>query len=301
MDWDIAVGETRKRRDVHRVYGGQQQQGISTPARSPNILLFTDPDKGRKYGYDAFEGLRDDGIYSYTGEGRAGPQEMTRGNLAILNSPATGKALRLFRTRGTSATYIGEFVLGDPPYTEQQIQDEKHNPRRGFIFNLAPVEWASDQLPTYGGGALAQADVIPWTPPAYDPVSMPASFLEARVGSRIEFELQSYFGSWRERRGSILKRLRIPVNGSVIVPDFYDETLGEVIEAKKSPARGYVRTAIGQVLDYCNNARQAGYSASPAVLLPGRPDADLIDLCKSLGIALYVREMNAFIELTGKR
>jgi hypothetical protein len=297
MTWDIAVGETRKRREVHGLYGGQQQQGISTPAGSPHILIFTDPEKGRRYGYDAFEGLREDGMFSYTGEGRIGDQEMTRGNLAILNSPSTGKALRLFSTQGTDATYIGEFTLGDPPFVEQRIQDENHELRRGFIFNLAPVDAAVERLPTFGGSVLLAPDVTDWAPPAYDPIALPASFSEARVGSRIEFELQARFGSWRSQQGSNLKRLRIPVGASVIVPDFYDGTLGELIEAKKSSARGYVRTAIGQVLDYCNNARRVGYVARPGILLPSRPDDDLVELCRSLSIALYVADGDGFVNL----
>jgi hypothetical protein len=301
MEWDIAVGETRKRRDVHRLYGGQQQQGISTPARSQNILIFTDPEKGRAYGYDEHEGLREDGMFSYTGEGRVGDQEMTRGNLAILNSSADGKALRLFRTHGTDATYVGQFTLGDPPYREHKIRDEKNDLRRGYLFNLAPVDAAGDLMPTYGGITLSKPEMTAWAAPSYDPIALPASFQEARVGSRIEFELQAQFGQWLSERGGDPKRLRIPVGASVIVPDFYDATHAEIVEAKKSSAQGYVRTAIGQVLDYCNNARRAGISVKPGILLPGRPDDDLVDLCRSLSIAVYVSDGDHFAEITGQR
>ena len=66
-------------RDVHLVYGGQRQGGISTP-QIPLIFLFTG-ETGGQYGYR--DGPRADGIFAYTGEGQVGPMKFVRGNLRL--------------------------------------------------------------------------------------------------------------------------------------------------------------------------------------------------------------------------
>jgi hypothetical protein len=87
------------------------------------------------------------------------------------------------------------------------------------------------------------------------------------------------------------------VSGSsaLLEPDFIDETDGLVIEAKVSGARGFVRTAIGQVLDYQHLLSNQGYNYSPAILLPFTPSPDLVDLLASLEITLIVQQADRFI------
>lgn len=51
-------GEVYRRRDLHALYGGQQQGGISTPSIHPIIFLFTSP-LGEEYGYS--DGWQKDG------------------------------------------------------------------------------------------------------------------------------------------------------------------------------------------------------------------------------------------------
>lgn len=74
----------------------------------------------------------------------------------------------------------------------------------------------------------------------------------------------------------------------------YVEAEGWVVEAKKSTGREYVRMAIGQVLDYTNNARGLDASVAPLILLPGRAEADLMQLSADLGIALALRDGDSF-------
>lgn len=113
-EWPWRPKTTVLRREVHALFGGQQQGGISTPTSISDVLVFTDPDAGHRFGYDKFEGLRSDGGYSYTGEGQRGRKTFVRGNRGILQTADLGSLIRLFRTRGTSATYVGAFTLGDP-------------------------------------------------------------------------------------------------------------------------------------------------------------------------------------------
>ncbi|GAA2224769.1 YDG/SRA domain-containing protein [Herbiconiux moechotypicola] len=300
MTWTIQIGEMMTRRAVHALYGGQQQQGISTPAQSSNILVFTDPAKGVKYGYDLHEGAREDGIYAYTGEGRIGPQTLTRGNLALLDSPRDGKTIRLFRTKDTHATYVGAFTLDDPPFEWRDIPDVMGDIRQGIIFSLAPLDADLKLVPPLGRERILQIQSHDWSAPGSDdyllsPISQPG-----RIASRIEFELQSDFGSWRRAMGHDLQRKRIPVGTSFVEPDLFDSTTSELFEAKKSAARKCVRAAIGQVLDYTHNANRLGLTARPAILLPGSPDEDLLSLCDGLGIAVYARDGSTFSKLTAE-
>lgn len=78
-------------------------------------------------------------------------------------------------------------------------------------------------------------------------------------------------------------------------PDFYFESPPMVVEAKKSAARGYVCEAVGQVLDYRNRLRLAGEADVEAtILLPARPDDDLVALCCDLQIKVFVRDGSGF-------
>lgn len=298
MDWTTKVGKVMTRRAVHALYGGQQQQGISTPANSTDILVFMDPAKGAKYGYDLYEGAREDGIYAYTGEGRLGDQSLTRGNLALLNSVQLGKTIRLFRTDKTLATYVGAFTLDDPPYFWQAIPDESGAIREGIIFNLAPIEAETDRLPPVGREQVIRIETSEWKPPLFDPYALNPSPGIGQVASRIEFELQAAFGSWLRSKGHDLRRLRIPIGGNFVEPDLFDATTSELFEAKKSAARKYVRTAIGQVLDYTHNAKLLKMEARPAILLPSKPAQDLLALCVSLSISVYARDGSQFSKLS---
>jgi hypothetical protein len=117
--------------------------------------------------------------------------------------------------------------------------------------------------------------------------------------SRQEMRLQKDFGEWLQARGAEVESLSIPINGGTVFmrPDLFNKTDSVVIEAKKSSARSYVREAIGQVLDYVNNLKLCDdpITASPAILLPARPEDDLIGLCDQLGITVIYRKDGTFV------
>lgn len=288
--WDIELGKTLKRREVHARYGGQMQGGISTPVDSENILIFTDPRSGSKYGYDKHEGLREDGSYAYTGEGQIGDQQFVRGNKSILDSPKNGKTIRIFTVHGTSVTYAGGFTLGEPEYEEKQALDVEGKLRKVIIFNLVPINADLTSLPEYGGEKEVTSRLLDWQAPEWGSYEIAQSAKsESPVhASRIEFELQSAFGNWLISTGHQVKNLSIKIGSSTIHPDLFNETTNTIIEAKKSASRGHVREAIGQVLDYQNNELIAGNKRRCAILLPGKPAGDLIKLAANLGIQIFV-------------
>ena len=76
-----------------------------------------------------------DGDYIYSGEGRVGDQNMTRGNLAIKNAARDGKEIHLFvKFSPEEYYYQGVFVLTD--YTYEDDKDEKGNIRKEYKFRL---------------------------------------------------------------------------------------------------------------------------------------------------------------------
>src|SRR6266446_1576038 len=91
----FTIGQEYRRRDLHSKYGGQRQGGISTPLQLPILLLFTG-ESGEQYGYS--DGFQEDGTFWYTGEGQIGDMEMVRGNRAVRDHEAEGKALHLFES-----------------------------------------------------------------------------------------------------------------------------------------------------------------------------------------------------------
>lgn len=297
-EWLLEIGDVVRRRSIHVAYGGQQQGGISTPKLISDILIFTDPKSGEKYGYDKFEGLHEDGSYSYTGEGQYGHQPFVRGNLAIRDSAANGRTIRMFTTNGPMATYVGAFTTGTPTFHIETIPDLGGNPRDGIIFNLVPIDANEALLPSYGGAEpVLSAGVEPWYPPDYsDVVVAPTAEVLSgdRVVSRVEFELQSAFGEWVKARGLLPQRLLLPIGRSTIEPDLFIPDVKWIVEAKRSTGRAYVRTAIGQVLDYAFVAGRLGVDGVPVILLPGRPDGDLTELIANLGIVLVTREDDTF-------
>lgn len=303
QEWVLEPGDVVRRRSIHEAYGGQRQGGISTPRSVPDIFIFTDPAAGAKYGYDRFEGLREDGTYSYTGEGQSGAQTFERGNKAIRDAVKDGKTIRLFRTKDVYATYVGAFTTDVPAYAIETIPDVQGNPRDGIIFNLLPIDALVEYLPAHGGELDPHDELVDyvatpriWTPPECSDVLIPeaAQHLGERVVSRIEFELQADFGAWLTSLGVAPKRLPLRAGNTMIEPDMFIPERHWIVEAKSSTARAHVRTAIGQVLDYVHIASKSGMQAHPVILLPGRPEPDLQELMSHLGITVVTRDGAGF-------
>lgn len=139
------VGKEYKRSsDIHGVYGGQRQGGISTPKSHPFIFLFTS-DEGEQHGYkDEFV----DGLFWYTGEGQVGDMSMTKGNKAILNHATDKKVIHLFEsTRRSYVRYIGAAeCLG---YSKQLRPDREGETREVIIFQLDINSTPREVYPQY--------------------------------------------------------------------------------------------------------------------------------------------------------
>jgi 5-methylcytosine-specific restriction protein A len=131
------IGQIFRRRELHERYGGQEQGGISTPAKHPFIFLFSS-DSGELYGYK--DGWQPDGSYRYTGEGQVGDMQFVRGNLAIRDHLTNGKELHVFKqAHRAQVEYVGQMIYGSHQFVEG-VPDVNKNPRVAIVFRLMPVD-----------------------------------------------------------------------------------------------------------------------------------------------------------------
>lgn len=124
--------EYKRKEEIHGLYGGQAQGGISTPKSYPVIFIFTS-DAGEQHGYR--DEYRDDGVFWYTGEGQVGDMKMASGNKAIVEHAQNGKTIHVFEyTKKAYVRYIGSAdCLG---YHEETRPDREGNDRTAFVFHL---------------------------------------------------------------------------------------------------------------------------------------------------------------------
>lgn len=288
MSWQIREGDELTRQEVHRRYGGQNGWGISTPLGSSNILLFA-TSGGRQYGYQ--DGFNADGSFTYTGAGPEGDQLFVRGNAALLHHRSSKKALRLFQgTKKSRVRYLGEYCLdSERPYRFEDAPDVKNIIRRVIVFRLYRAD-----------GVTGDAEPLP---PTVTDVDLDAhradKFLvkETKViveAERRESMLVQRYAKWLEGLGHVVKQrtMKGVEHAAPLRSDLYDLTTDELVEAKGSAARTYIRLAIGQILDYSRYA----HTKHRAILLPARPSEDMIDLLKSLNISCVFEQSRGKFE-----
>lgn len=305
--WPYEPGQKIRRSTIHEQFGeGNHQNGIVPLKKRNDILLFSSVKK--RYSYAVEEGLRDDGTVAYIGMGggigNAAEQEVN--NKAVINSSEKGTALRLFSSDSPYVTYVGKFTLDDVPYCFQPEAAAAND--RFIVFNLIPVGKAD--LAIMGAAPAPLSDITEGVPSAPAASSSDSAFIrkekwveknettvmrhERELTStplvRDEMKLQNQFGHWLENLNHIVRDVSMKDMGQPLYADLFDATTNIVIEAKVSQARGFVRTAIGQSLDYahCMNLNLESPTVRPGILLPGIPTASLLSLCKEQGIILFI-------------
>lgn len=129
-----------RRTQINGPFGGSGQSGISASAQVPAVFLFTGA-SGRQFGYhDREEG----GVFYYCGEGQEGNMTFVRGNAAVRDHVADGRALHLFETERRGQRYLGEYVCGGHELT--RAVDRKGEERDVIIFHLVRVQLVQDTI-----------------------------------------------------------------------------------------------------------------------------------------------------------
>ncbi len=298
--WPMQVGEQMKRQELHLLVGGSNQTGMTSCLQKTEFMVFHDKKVSKEFGYDAWEGWQVDGEFTYTGQGKKGDQELKRGNIGIIKAFEGGRAIRLIESNNTYATYIGEFVLGDPYFEIRQALDEDKNLRNVFVFNLVPVGEVFHANKQSANAFLNDYEVASWVSPNDSVVEIEFANRILSHMEQLEHTLQAEFGNFLIASNEVVQNISFTIDGQKgrLRPDFWLPDRNLVVEAKVSTSREYVRQAIGQVLDYQNLAKQNGLNPKAAILLPGMPSPDLVMLLRTLGIVLIIkRSISEFLFL----
>lgn len=297
--WDINVGDEVKRTALHKLFGGAGMGGIEPSAKSPNVLIFTYPNRVGDHGYNFDEEL-EDGSFKYTGDGQEGDQDPNfGGNKAILEHRKKGRTLRLFEEtdQKTYVRYVGEFELGDSEPQIRRAPDKNGDERNVLVFHLIPV--GRTKTLTKKSKKLLIAGVTRQKAERNIDESHQRNIsASTTVATRQEGQLQRRYEDFLRIKGFDIDTLMIsiPESNAPLRVDLVDFTNKKIIEAKAGVTRGYVREAIGQVLDYVFQLKQINDETwQPVILLPGRPTEDLQKLINSLGIELVFEPDGGFI------
>ncbi|MFF9218134.1 restriction endonuclease [Streptomyces viridosporus] len=283
IEWDLEPGDVIERKQLHAKYGGRTQGGIGPSAKTPNVMIFTDPIAGEKHGY--YDGWMPDGLFHYSGEGQYGDQRMLSGNASILNHKAEDRALRVFQGARGRVTYLGEFEVEG--WYEADAPETGDGPlRKVIVFKLRPVDTAP-QAPGTRLGRLLASQVTTVTQIDIEQHETEKSFVqpnqEPYEAERREGKLVRQFSDYLRLKGHPAVRHRILPQGETrpLLTDLYVPSLGLLVEAKGSVTRENVRMAIGQLADY------GRFMDAPrrAILVPSRPRQDLVELVTSVGQA----------------
>jgi len=297
VNWDIKVGEVLKRTEIHSRYGGGGMGGIEPSARTPNIFIFTS-DSGTTFGYNFDEEL-EDGSFLYTGDGQLGDQDPTvGGNKAIIEHRKKGRALRLFESaeKKTFVRYVGEFELADAEPETRRAPDAKGDERDVLVFHLVPVGLTKKLTKRT---KEVQPASVTWQDPERNTGDSHTRQISASttIATRQEAQLQNRYIEFLRDNGHEVGTytISIPESNAPLRVDLVDKTNQRLIEVKAGSSRGYVREAIGQVLDYVFQMKRIENEVwNPAILLPGRPSEDLVSLIASLGIELVWESEKSF-------
>ncbi len=311
QDWDIAVGDHLTRDERMRRFGGARYGGIEPSAKTPNVFIYSDPERSADiYPYDGW--AEDDKTFLYTGEGRLGDQRMQEGNRAVLEHRERGRALRVFVADGTvpdsaekNHLYIGQFEVDpDEPYVQEPAPDDNDELRTVYVFRLRPVDepLRRPQDTSGTGDAPTEPEAQLVDPEQQRNTEYEVAGSEPQTARRREAELVTRYENYLTGLGHDVQRWRIRPPGELLtlVTDTYDGTEHTLYEAKGTTTRDAIRRAIGQLLDYRRHI--AVDDLRLAVLLPDRPSNDLLDLLSSLDIAcVYESSEGAFDRLEPSR
>lgn len=114
-----------------------------------------------------------------------------------------------------------------------------------------------------------------------------AKIIKAR---KLEAQLLSDYQFWLLKQGRQLQSIKY----GALQCDAYESGPRNLIEAKCSSNREYIRMAVGQLMDYSFQGRKRFGNPNLAILLPNEPSSDVFDWLESMNIKLVWREKKKF-------
>lgn len=297
------MGDYITRSELAVDYGGHVRYGgiVRSKVRD-TVLVFTDPEKGRKHGY-LYDGFSPDGsVFHYTGAGETGDQTPNNTNSSLISAADSGRLVQVFlaagrisRTQTVRQQYVGDFIV-DPgtPFERRPSVGADKKARTVIVFRLLPVS----VVPAAVRDAVGTIDTFE----SLNAVEVPAElnstqFFEvaesaARTAVRRESTLVEEFIAYRHGHEFTRWAISIPGERSPLLTDIYDKSDRVLYEAKAVSGRSEARMAVGQLYDYRRHIEVDGLAC--ALLMPDRPTADLRDFVASAGLGLAYRDGERF-------
>jgi hypothetical protein len=327
----IKPGLVTTRAAMKELFGGGTQEGIIPSTTTPNILIYVDHDSGKRYGYeDGWLAEEDElgPVFEYTGQGARGHQTFLglpgSRNAAVLYHADAGKTLRVFittkkapgaKSAAKQQRYIGEFELDSQhPYTVREADDEKGERRRIIVFRLRPkgeyerlekdAITRAETTTAHRVSATVATSLMP-EPRQVEPKRKRAS--ESRRAAQPSLtadlrqaELRDQYLTELTKQEHQVSAYQIKIAGTTttLKTDLYDATEHELYSVRGESSREEIRTAIGQLKDYVRHIRPRNPKLS--VLVPERPQDDLLDLLHTEGIDLVYRDGTGYTRLAVK-
>lgn len=289
-DWDIDLGETLLRKELHDRWGGGRYGGMEPSVEAKSVFLFSNPTAGEAFGYK-YDGWHADGTLHYTGDGQVGDQSLrTGGNKSLMDAERFGRTIRMFRSEGRETTYLGAFQLADPPYYRADALDREGEVRSVLVFRLTPLGDVVKEPTDKADPDTAVPEEIPVEASNVEKYAAQRPD-EPKEAVRREAKLVGRYTEWLKTQDQATVRHRVPIpDGEYLFTDVFNKATDELVEAKASGARAYVRAGLGQLLDY---ARFLDHK-SRALLVPVRPSDDLVELLNAHGCAVIWEDGTTF-------
>jgi hypothetical protein len=288
----LKPGKRITRAELHHLYGGREQGGISPCADSGNVFLFMNKKRGAENGY-IYDGVhKDKKTLHYTGEGRYGHQQMKSGNRTIRDHRAEGRSLHVFDAQKDDLLYLGEFEYSGH-YSAEAPPKGGGDLRKVIVFELHRLSGRTPLPPAAVEGVESGRWVkeIPIEQHLTERMVITPNG-KPREAERREQKLVHELSEWLEAAGHQVCRLELHAKGepAPIRCDLLDKSDNVIIEAKSNVLRGAIRMAIGQLADYSRLMPKP--PRKRRILVPEKPRADLIALAKSQKIGLIWPDRN---------
>ncbi|MFD5610479.1 hypothetical protein [Kitasatospora sp. NPDC127060] len=277
MDWHLIPGDRIERSELHDRFGGRIHPRISPSRTSPNILLFSTSTAASR-----FDGWTGEHVH-FGGEGGVDgtDQKLNQGNGALLRHEAEGRALRLFLQPAFGPVeYIGDYRLDSRmPFAQVESPGDPRRPlevRQALVFRLRPLSGPPRGLPDQAA-AVTERQVTRTAPGIRSalpgqrlaPAQQAAAEMLARYEGFLRLSDRCETAGYRIATGHSLSEMQV---------ELFDRTREELVVTLASCARPGVWEALGRLND---QSRFFAPTPRRALLLPGQPDPDLMDLLLS--------------------
>lgn len=118
-----------------------------------------------------------------------------------------------------------------------------------------------------------------------------------RVARKREAALVRDYKKWLGDSGRVVEQVAY----GRFVCDAHEKARNNLIEAKSSIGREYIRMAVGQLFDYAFLGKKELVTPNMAILLPKKPEQDIVDWLEGLKISVIWKQRKEFFDNAQKQ